>query len=65
MDTEKAKNALSHLASRYRGETGYTVRDWPALQTCVQCITAALDEGRAALEKIDALEAQEANNATE
>lgn len=52
-----ARNALAHIIAMYRGETGYTARDYDVLSECVRKIVSALDEGKAALKKVQSLEA--------
>jgi hypothetical protein len=56
--SDKARNALGLLAARYTGETGFPARDIGALQQYTGAVTAALDEGDAAIAKLAELEAK-------
>lgn len=61
--SDKARNALGLLAARYTGETGFPARDIGVLQQYTGAVTAALDEGDAAIKKLAELESKLADPA--
>lgn len=43
---------MTHITSRYQGETGLPAKDFPILKGLTETVISALNEGRAAVEKL-------------